>query len=378
MRNRHLALIALLVSSGMTARPVAGQTPDADRLKDEAFASIDARADRLGRMSDAIFSYAEIGFQEVNTIRLVTGVLESAGFRVERGVAKMPTAYRATYGSGSPVIGLMSDFDCVPGASQWPATLTHSPIVEGAPGHGEGHNTHQPVIIGAALAIKELLDKYNLPGTIVVYGGPAEEIVASRGYMVNAGLFDGVDVGMDVHIGSDLGSGYGLNNLANVSVQWTFKGVQGHGASPWTAKSALDAVELMNAGMNYLREHLPLDMRFHYVITVGGKQPNVVPAEATVWYYFRQTNYERLVALWERARLVAEGATLMTGTTVTERVLAGSWPITNNKSLAELVQSNVEKVGMPQWSADDIAFAEAFQRSSERWARRRSPASRRR
>jgi aminobenzoyl-glutamate utilization protein B len=359
--SRRFILPFLAVAIPGFVQPLSAQVPSAGQLKAEAYALIDANGDRLGRISDAIFSYAEIGFQEVNTVKLLTETLEEAGFRVERGVAQMPTAYRATYGSGSPVIGLMADYDCVPGASQWPAALTHSPIVQGAPGHGEGHNTNPPTTIGAALALKTLIDKYDLPGTVVVYGGPAEEVVASRGYMVNAGLFEGVDAAMDAHIGSSFGTSYGLNNLAIVSVQWTFTGVQGHGARPWTAKSALDAVELMNAGMNYLREHLALDMRFHYVIPGGGDQPNVVPAEATVWYYFRQTSYEDLVELLERARLVAQGATLMTGTTVSERILSGSWPFNGNKSLAELLQSNAEAVGMPDWSPEDVAFAEAFQ-----------------
>lgn len=357
-----LALLGLVA----LCAPLRAQAVDAGRLKYEAFRIIDGKAERLGRLGDAIFSYSELGFHEVNTVKLLTGELEKAGFRVERRVAAMPTAYRATYGSGPPVIGLMADFDCVPGASQKPAVLRHAPVVDGAPGHGEGHNTNPPTVLGAALALKELIDRYGLQGTVIVYGGPAEEVVASRGYMVNAGLFKGVDAVIDAHISTEFGTSYGLNNLAILSVQWTFTGEQAHGARPWTGRSALDAVELMNAGMNWLREHLPLDMRFHYVITNGGEQPNVVPAEATVWYYFRQRSYPELVALLERARNVAKGAALMTGTTVSERILSGSWPLNGNRALAELLQQNVELVGMPRWSADDIAFAEAFQRAMGR------------
>ena len=192
-RCRAIAQISLFIALAPAMAPLAAQLPDAAALKDEAFRNIEARADRLGRISDAIFSYSELGFQEVNTARLLTDLLEEEGFRVERGVAGMPTAYRATYGSGSPVIGLMADFDCIPGASQRPGVLSHDPLVEGAPGHGEGHNTNPPTVIGAALAMKDLIDRYGMSGTIVLYGGPAEEVVASRGYMVNAGLFEGVE-----------------------------------------------------------------------------------------------------------------------------------------------------------------------------------------
>lgn len=334
-------------------------------MKAEAFAIVDANADRIGRINDAIFSYAEIGFQEYKTIDLVTKTLEEAGFRVERGVAGMPTAYMARYGSGAPVIGLMSDFDGVPGTSQKPVSLVHDPIVPGAPGHGEGHNTHQPTLIGAALAIKAVKDKYRLPGTIVVYGGPAEELLASRGYMVNAGLFKDVDAMMDVHIGTAFGTTYGLNNFANVTVQWTFSGTQAHGARPWQGRSALDAVQLMDTGVNMMREHGydPADARIHYVIPDGGKQPNVVPGEATVWYYFRAKTPEIVRSLLDWSRDIARGAAAATRTQVSERILAGSWPVNGNRALAELVARNIELVGMPQWSEADLAFARAYQRA---------------
>ena len=357
-----LALVVCACPVALSGQ-VAAQGGDAARLKEEAFRIIDGQADRLGRIGDAIFSYSELGYHEVNTVKLLTGSLEQAGFTVETGVAGMPTAYRASYGSGSPVIGLMADFDCVPGASQKPGVVRHEPVVEGAPGHGEGHNTNPPTVMGAALALKALIDKYHLPGTVIVFGGPAEELGGSRGYMTNAGVFKGVDAMIDAHVSSDFGTSYGLANIAIVSVQWTFTGEPGHGSSPWTAKSALDAVELMNAGMNWRREHLPLDMRFHYVISNGGEQPNVVPAEAAVWYYLRHTNYERLVELLEVARRVARGAAEMTGTTVSERILSGSWPLNGNKALAQMLQRNVELVGMPKWSPEDTAFATAFQRA---------------
>jgi aminobenzoyl-glutamate utilization protein B len=226
LKGARLAAIGarLCALALVAAGPAHAGTPPATQLKAEAFAVVDANADRIGRLNDAIFSYSEIGFQEVKTIALVKKTLEAAGYKVQTGVAGMPTAYVATYGSGSPTLGLMSDFDGLPGTSQRPASLRHDPIVPGGPGHGEGHNTHQPTLMSAAIAIKAIKDKYKLPGTIVVYGGPAEELLASRGYMVNAGLFRGVDAIIDVHIGNRLGTSYGLNNLAIISAEWSFKG----------------------------------------------------------------------------------------------------------------------------------------------------------
>ncbi len=347
----------------LAALDAGAQTPDAARLKSEAAQAIDASGVRLAKLSDAIFSYAEVGFQEYNTVKLITAELEKHGFTVQRNVAAMPTAFKATAGSGSPVIGLMADYDCVPGASQKPGVLTRDEIVKGAPGHGEGHNAGLPTVIGPAIAVKNLLAKYKLPGTVVVFGGPAEELLASRVYMINAGAFKGVDAMLDAHIGSTFGTSWGLNNLGIASIEWTFTGQQAHGASPWNGRSALDGVEAMNFGMNLLREHLPLEMRFHYVTSFGGNQPNVVPAEARVWYYFRQRSYPELMALVEKARVVAKSAAAMTFTTVDERVLSGSWPYNANRALSEVLDRNIQAVGMPAWSADDKAFAAAFQQA---------------
>ncbi len=350
------AVLGMLPGSAL-----AQDAPPAEDLKAEAFAIVDANSDHMGRLGDAIYSYSEIGFQEFKTVALLSKTLMDAGFEVDTGVAGMPTAFVAKYGSGAPVVGIMADFDGIPGASQRPVSLVHDPLVKDAPGHGEGHNVGQPTLVGAALAAKLMKDKYDLPGTIIVYGGPAEELLASRGYMVNAGLFMGVDAMIDVHIGTTLGTSYGLNNLAIISAEWTFTGRQAHGARAWQGRSALDAVEIMDTATNFMREHIEPEARIHYVITEGGKQPNVVPGEAKVWYYFRHLTAEQVWGIFARARKAAQGAALSTETEVTERIFSASWPFNGNKELAELVQSNIELVGMPKWSADDQAFAKAYQ-----------------
>lgn len=358
-----LRMAAVCAVFAVAPCPASGEAPPAAELKTEAFKIVDANSDRMGRLGDAIYSYSEIGFQEFKTVALLTKELSDAGFVVETGVAGMPTAFVAKYGNDGPVIGIMADFDGVPGASQRPVALVHDPLVEGAPGHGEGHNVGQPTLVGAALAVKSVKDKYKLPGTIVVYGGPAEELLASRGYMVNAGLFKNVDAMLDVHIGTTLGTSYGLNNLAIISAEWTFTGRQAHGARAWQGRSALDAVELLDVATNLMREHVEPEARIHYVIPEGGKQPNVVPAEAKVWYYFRHLTAAEVWGVFARARKAAQGAALGTETAVTERILSASWPFNGNKALAELVQDNIELVGMPKWSAADQAFAKAYQKS---------------
>jgi len=359
-------LVGLVVAYvGLAGGDVAIAQPDGReaQIKQEAMAVVDTNAERIGRLGDAIFSYSEIGFQETKTIKLVTETLSAAGFKVQKGVAGMPTAYMASYGSGAPVIGLMSDFAGGPGTSQKPVSLVHDPLVPGGPGHGEGHSTHQPVLIGAALAFKAVKDKYGIPGTLIVYGGPAEELLASRGYMVNAGLFENVDAIIDAHIGTTLGTSYGLNNLALISAEWTFTGKQAHGARAWQGRSALDAVELMDISTDFMREHMDPPARLHHVVSDGGQQPNVVPATAKTWYYFRHLSAQEVWDLFKRGREAAKGAALQTGTTVSERILSASWPFYGNRKLAELVQANIEEVGMPQWTADDLAFAKAYQKA---------------
>jgi aminobenzoyl-glutamate utilization protein B len=315
-------------------------------------------------MVDTVFSFGELGFQEFETQKYLTGILEKNGFTIERGVAGIPSAWVARWGSGRPVVALGSDVDCIPQASQKPGVAYHDPMIEGAPGHGEGHNSGTPLNILAAIAAKNVMQREKLPGTIMIWPGIAEEQLGTKAFFVRAGLFKDVDVVLYNHVGSNLGTGWGDgggNGL--ISVEYTFEGETAHSAgAPWRGRSALDAVELMNVGWNYRREHIRLQQRSHYVITNGGDQPNVVPRNASVWYYFRETTFEGIKNLWDIGDKMAQGASLMTNTKWTSKVLGAAWPQHMNRTLAETHFANIQKVGLPTWSAEDEALAKATQK----------------
>ncbi|HEY6508054.1 MAG TPA: amidohydrolase, partial [Vicinamibacterales bacterium] len=347
----------------ITAGPGAAQQR-LDGYKQEAAGRADEMAKLAQEMVDSVFSFAELGFQEVETSRYLTTMLEKNGFSVRRGVAGMPTAWVATFGSGKPVIALGSDIDGIPQASQKPGVSGHSPIIEGAPGHGEGHNTGVPLNILAALAVKRIMERDKLPGTLVLWPGVAEELLASKAWFVREGVFKDVDVCLFAHVGSNFDVAWGSTSATGlVSVQYTFAGTTAHSAgAPDRGRSALDAVELMNAGWNFKREHLRIQQRSHYVISDGGDQPNVVPSRATVWYYFRETDYPHIKEMWDFGNKMAEGAGLMTGTTWTSRLVGTAWPQHLNKPVAEAMYANAQRVGLPQWSDDDHRLARAVQR----------------
>jgi hypothetical protein len=247
-----------------------------------------------------VFSFGELGFQEFETSRYLSGILEREGFHIHRGVAGIPTAWVASWGQGKPVISLGSDIDDIPQASQKPGVAWHEPLIEGAPGHGEGHNSGVPLNIIAALAVKKVMEREHLKGTLRLWPGVAEEELGSKAYYVRAGLFKDVDVCLFAHVSNNFSVTWGgsLNTNGLVSVEYLFKGESAHAAgAPWRGRSALDAVELMDAGWNFRREHLRLAQRSHYVITNGGDQPNVVPPSASVWYYFREADYD-FAGLW--------------------------------------------------------------------------------
>ncbi len=335
-----------------------------EKLKSQALITVDGKQKSVQEMVDMVFSFGELGFQEVETSRYLTGILEKNGFTVERGAAGIPTAWFAKWGNGSPVIALGSDLDCIPKASQKPGVAYKDPIVEGAPGHGEGHNSGQAVIIYAAIAVKELMQKNNITGTLVIWPGVAEELVASKAWYIREGYFKNIDACIFTHVSGDFGSDYGDNGGNGlVSVKFSFDGDAAHAAgSPWRAKSALDAVELMDVGWNFKREHLKPTQRSHYVITDGGDQPNVVPSKASVWYYFRERTYEDIKNMYEAGVKIAQGAAVMTDTKMTYQVLGTAWPGYFNKPIGEAMHANIERVGMPVWTDADQQLAKATQK----------------
>ena len=362
-KNRSLTLylaLVILVAAPLTV--TAQQRPSTDQLKEEAKQMAGSMQKLSQEMVDSIFSFGELGFQEFWTMEYVTGILAEEGFDIETGCAGMPTCYVASWGSGKPVIGIMGDIDGLPETSQKPGVAYQDPLIENGPGHGEGHNSAAAVDVIAAITTKRLMEKYGLQGTLKVIPGVAEELVASRTYMVNAGLFEDMDIMLSTHISRSMSTSYGISGSGLVSTEFTFHGQSAHGAgSPWAGRSALDAVELMNVGWNFRREHLRLHQRSHYIISNGGNQPNVVPSEASVWYYFRELDYDRIKALHEMGQNMAKGASLMTNTTVSERIFGAAWPSNMSKPLAELMHSNIQEVGSPEWTEQDQQLAPAVQ-----------------
>jgi aminobenzoyl-glutamate utilization protein B len=370
------ALVATPTAQTGTAKPSAAkaaETKPADvkedartaKLKAEAVKDVDAMKEFTQQMVDSIFSFAELGFQEIETHRYLVDILKKNGFTVQEGIAGIPTAFMATWGSGKPVLALGSDIDGIPQASQKPGVAYHDPMIPGAPGHGEGHNSGQAVNITAAIAVKKLMEREKLSGTIKIWPGTAEELVGTKAYFIREGFFKDVDVALFTHVGSNLNVSWGdASGTGLVSVLYTFQGQTAHSAgAPWRGRSALDAVELMNIGWNYRREHLPLEHRSHYVVVDGGDQPNVVPRTASVWYYFRQTTYPTIRQLWDIGNDIAKGAALMTGTELQPmRVLGSAWPRHFNKTVAEVTWANIQKVGLPDWSEADQTLARALQK----------------
>ena len=334
-------------------------------MKADLAGQIDGMKKQAQVMVDSVFSFAELGMQEVETSKYLTAILEKEGFKVERGVAGMPTAWLASWGSGKPVISLGSDIDDIPQASQKPGVGYHDPIIEGAPGHGEGHNSGVPLNILAAVAVKKIMEREHLQGTLRLWPGVAEEEDGAKAHYVRAGMFKDVDICLFTHVGANFGVSWGASANQNglVSVEYMFKGESAHAAgAPWRGKSALDAVELMDIGWNFRREHLRLAQRSHYVITNGGDQPNVVPPNASVWYYLREADYEHIMDMWRMADKMADAAALMTDTTVTSRLLGSAWNGYFSKPIAEAMYANMKKVGLPVWSDDDQKLARGIQK----------------
>ena len=366
---RHVSLLLAVMIAALTLVPnlVAQQDPRLEDLKAEAEQMIRDQAKLAQEIVDHLFSFGELGMQEFETQRYLTGLLEEEGFDIELGVAGMPSAWTATWsnGSGEPVIALGSDVDGIPQSNQKPGVAYRDPILSMAPGHGEGHNSGQAVNIVAAIVVKELMEREGVNGTLLIWPGVAEEQVASKAYFVREGVFEDVDVNLFTHVGNNFGVSWGQGGgNALWSVQFRFTGETAHSAgSPWRGRSALDAIMLMAQGWEFKREHLRPAARSHYIIVEGGDQPNVVPQTATIWFYFRERDYDLTKEQYDAAVLMAEGAALMTGTEVdTIMTVGAAWGRHFSKPVAEVTYSNIQAVGLPDWSEDDIRFAEAFQR----------------
>ncbi len=332
---------------------------------------IDSNSVRLAEISDEIWGYAELGFVEFKSARLLSDELEGHGFNVERGVAGIPTAFTATWGSGSPLIGIMGEYDALPGLSQ--KTVPHKePIVEGAPGHGCGHNIHGTSGVGGALAVRYAMEELGIPGTVRFYGCPAEEMLSGKVWMVREGVFDGVDAVLSHHPGQ-VNYGSLSSSNANNAVKFHYYGKTSHAAgSPEQGRSALDAVELMNMGVNYLREHVIQDARIHYVIEDGGGQPNVVPGYSRSWYLIRAPERDQLEPIYNRILKIAEGASLMTETRLKVEFVKGIYNKIPSRTLSDLVINNMREIGPPRYTDEEMRFAEEIAKSISPAAKRNS------
>jgi len=327
------------------------------RAKQIAVDWIEENRKDVVEVSDAIWRFAELGLVEYKSSKLLADELERHGFKVERGVAGMPTAFVAEWGSGRPVVGVMGEYDALSGLSQKPVAYKE-PLEEGAPGHGCGHNIHGASGMAGAVAVRVAMEEAGIPGTVKFFGCPAEESASGKVWMVRSGVFDGVDAVLSHHPGSMNEAGLS-SSLANNSVKFHFYGKSSHAAgSPEQGRSALDAVELMNIGVNYLREHVIDKARIHYVIEAGGGQPNVVPPYARSWYLIRAPERDQVDGIYKRILDIAKGATLMTGTTHKVEFLKAIYNKVPSRTLSELVTANMREIGPPENTEEELEFAE--------------------
>ena len=349
-------LASLLLAAGIAA---AVATAAADQ---QILAEVEKERSAAIALADDIWAFAEMGYQERQSSQRLQGYLSAAGFEVESGVAGIPTAFVATYGEGAPVIGILAEFDALPGLSQ-AAKPAREPVAEGAPGHACGHHLFGAASASAGVAVARWLAATGVSGTVRVYGTPAEEGGSGKVYMVRAGLFDGLDVVLHWHPG-DRNDASAASSTANKSGRFRFHGVAAHAASaPERGRSALDGVEAMNFMVNLMREHIPEDSRIHYVITDGGDAPNIVPESAEAYYYVRHPELPTVKALFERVVKAAEAAALGTGTQMTYEVMHGNYPVLPNETLARLMDANLRRLGGYAYSPEERSFAETLHRT---------------
>jgi len=337
-----------------------------DIEKAEIVKVVESKQEKFAKISDAIWSYAELGLEEYKSSKLLADTLEEAGFKVERGVAGMPTAFVASWshGTGRPVIGFLAEYDALPMLSQKAGSPIHDPVVPGAPGHGCGHNTMGTMQALTVTTMQDIIRKKGLNCTLKYFGSPAEEMLVSRPYMIRAGLFKGVEVVIDCHSARAFSTSYGTSGSGMYSFVVTFRGKTAHsGANPWMGRSAADAVELMHAATERMREHIPVTQRTHWVTLEGGEAPNVVPDRASTWYFTRDID-ENLESRFDWVMDCAKGAALMTQTTYEVKVLTAIHQLHGNKALAELIFENIKAIGKPDYTKKEEAFARAVQKNT--------------
>jgi aminobenzoyl-glutamate utilization protein B len=359
MKFIYLSFLFFIASYiGMAQGSASAKTIDG--LKNEVAKSIQANYESYKKIALAIWDYAEVGYKETKSSTLLENTLRENGFAVEAGVVGIPTAFVATYGSGSPVVGILAEYDALPGLSQ-DSTPLKTPLVNKSAGHGCGHHLFGTGSVAAGIAIKNLLAEGKIKGTIKVFGCPAEEGGSGKVYMVREGLFKNVDVVLHWHP-SDQNSITYSSALANKSAKFRFYGISAHASSsPEQGRSALDAVEAMDNMVNMMREHVPQETRIHYVITNGGKAPNVVPDFAEVYYYVRNPERALTVSIFDRIVKAAEGAAMGTGTKMDFEIIGGTHDLLINKTLAAAMQTNLERVGGITYTADEVEFAKKIQ-----------------
>jgi aminobenzoyl-glutamate utilization protein B len=362
MKSLRLVRPVVLIGSMLHFASVLCAAEPLRPAQQSAVAEVEARQSELNEVNKSIWEFAEVGLEERRSSALLIDKLKAAGFKVRVGVADMPTAFVAEFGSGHPIIGILAEYDALPGLSQ-KASPQRDPVAADAPGHGCGHSGLGTAALGAALAVKSAMERHALAGTVRLYGTPAEETLIGKVYMTLAGEFDQLDACLHWHPGTrnDVWNG---ESKAAISVKFTFAGVTAHASgSPDKGRSALDAVELMNVGANYMREHLKEDARVHYVVTNGGGAPNVVPAKATVWYYVRANNHIDVERNFAWLRDIADGAAKMTRTTVSVQIDTDCHEIIPNDPLAALLLANLERIGAPKFAPEEHLFARRLQES---------------
>ena len=358
---RKLILTTLLTSCVLLS--YAQKKPKVNAHKKAVMASVESKTDELTALSDKIWAYEEIAFQEVKSSEALSDYAEAQGFKVTRGVAGIPTAFTAEYGSGEPVIGILGEFDALPGLSQ-KAVPTKDPRNVGAPGHGCGHNLFGVASLGAATAIKEMIEKGELEGTVRFYGTPAEEKFFGKLWMVREGLFDDVDVCMDWHPSAETKANV-QKGLALVDFIVEFEGQAAHASGdPWNGRSASDGLELYTTGINYYREHVKPTVRIHYHIQDGGQVVNVVPDYAKIWTRVRDTNREGMEKVWKQVERIAEGASIMANVDYEINLVSGVHEVLVNRTGAAALQSNLEYLGPISYTDEEQDFAKEIQAST--------------